>query len=135
MQSRLRLSLTSSLAAFGEAIVGSMLKAPDTSNGVPIPGYLWFRFVADVFIAAPCFLGCYLGFRIGNAKRLSLLTGAIIAALYAVSLYIPSFPAKVTMDHSGNILSSSGAWWSLAAPFVLPFVLALIIPRLPLSKR
>jgi hypothetical protein len=135
MQSRFRLSLIISLAVFGVAIVGSLLKAPDTSNGVPVPGYMWFRFVADGFIAALCFLGCYLGFRLGNAKRLSLLTGLVIALLYAVGLYLPSFPVTVTLDQSGNIQSSSGAWWwSLYAPFVLPFLLALIVPRLPLSK-
>jgi hypothetical protein len=135
MQSRLRLSLVISLAVLVIAIVGSLLKGPDTSNGVPIPGYMWFRFVADGFIAALGFLGCYLGFRLGKARHLSLLTGVVIAALYALALYIPSFPATVTMDHSGNVLRSSGMWWSLSAPLVLPFVLALIVPRLPLSKR
>jgi hypothetical protein len=135
MQSRLRLSLIIGLATFGIAIVNSLLSAPDTSNGVPIPGYMWFRVAANGLVAALCFLGCYLGFRLGNAQRLSLLTGGVIVALYTVVLLVPWFPATVTIDRSGHILKSSGAWWSSAAPFVLPFVLALVIPKLPLSRH
>jgi energy-converting hydrogenase Eha subunit B len=135
MLSRIRLSLVICVAVFVLALVDSLLRAPDTSNGVPIPGYMWFRVVGGGFIAALCFLGCYLGFRIGNAQRLSWVTGAVIVVLYALILVLPSFPVTATIDHSGNIQRSSGAWWSLAAPFVLPFVLALVVPKLPLGRR
>ena len=134
MQSRQRLALNISLAVFGIAVVASVLSAPDTLNGAPIPGYMWIRLAACGFIAVLCFLGCLLGFRIGNTDRLSLLRGVVIVALYTVLIYFPSFHASVTMDHSGRILRSTGAWWSLAAPFVLPFVLALIVPKFPLKK-
>src|SRR5690349_15576877 len=102
MQSRVRLSLIIGLATFGIAIVNSLLSAPDTSNGAPIPGYMWFRVAADGLVAALCFLGCYLGFRLGNAQRLSLLTGGVIVTLYTVILLVPWFPATVTIDRSGR---------------------------------
>ena len=135
MHSRLRLSLFIGLAVRGMTVLDSLVRAPDTIDGVPLPGYLWFRFIVGAVIAAVSVGACYLGFRLGKARNLSLLTGATIVALYAVILYIPWAPLSVTIDRFGNTQHSGGAWWSLAAPFVTPFVLALIVPRLPLGAR
>jgi hypothetical protein len=135
VQSRLRLSLLIGLGVFGIAVVDSLIRAPDTIDGVAIPGYLWIRVIASAFIAAMCVLGCYLGFRVGKAARLSLLTGVAIVVLYAVFLYIPTLPLALNIDRTGDVQSPGGEWWSLVSPFVLPFVLALIVPRLPMGRR
>jgi hypothetical protein len=116
-----------------------LLRTPDTVNGVVIRWDWLLRFVVTVFVAAIGFLGSFLALRFAKARYLSYLRALVVVVLYAVCSYLPAvFSQTVTVqiDKTGHVEGDSVFWWwSLAAPFVVPFLLTLVMTCFSFRRR
>jgi hypothetical protein len=136
----IRLAFYIAVAAFAILILDSLIRAPDTVDGKVIPWDLVMRILVAAVLALVGFVGFFMGLRSAKPERLSIFRGIVIVLLYAALNYAPMvFSQKVTMeiDKAGRIVSSSPAWWPLLSvlePLVLPYVLAVVVTRLPYAR-
>jgi hypothetical protein len=136
----IRLALYIGAAIFGISILDSLIRAPDTVDGKVVPWDTLMRLSVGILIALMGVLGSFMGLRSASPQRLTYLRGVTIVALYALCTCLPTMLSqKVTIqiDKTGHIIDSSPAWslWaSLLEPLVAPYVLALLITRLPFRR-
>jgi hypothetical protein len=136
----IRLALCIGAAIFGISILDSLIRAPDTVDGKVIPWDTLMRLSVGILISLMGAFGSFLGLWSANPQRVTYLRGVTIVALYALCTYLPtmlSHKVTIQIDKTGHIIDLSPTWWpwaSLLEPIVIPYILALLITRLPVGR-